>query len=34
MPIAQRIVAAHEGEISVGDGASSGAEIIVTLPKK
>ncbi|MFO0903120.1 MAG: PAS domain S-box protein [Pirellulales bacterium] len=34
MPIAQRIVAAHEGEIAVGDSTHGGAELVVTLPRK
>ena len=34
MAIAQRIVEAHGGTIAVGDHASPGAEIIITLPSK
>jgi two-component system sensor kinase FixL len=33
MAIAQRIVAAHEGELAVGDHGPPGAEILVTLPR-
>jgi signal transduction histidine kinase len=33
MAIAQRIVAAHEGEMAVGDHGPPGAEILVTLPR-
>ncbi|MFO0819842.1 MAG: PAS domain S-box protein [Pirellulales bacterium] len=33
MPIAMRIVAAHEGDLVVGDHGPPGAELIVTLPR-
>lgn len=33
MPIAKRIVAAHEGDLSVGDQGHPGAELLVTLPR-
>jgi len=33
MAIARRIVDAHGGQISVGDGATDGAEFVVTLPR-
>lgn len=33
MAIAQRIVAAHEGELAVGEQGPPGAEIVVTLPR-
>jgi len=34
MPIAGRIVAAHEGDLSVGDQEHPGAELLVTLPRQ
>jgi signal transduction histidine kinase len=34
MAITQRIIEAHGGIIAIGDDRSSGAEIIVTLPRK
>lgn len=34
MAIAKRLVEAHDGRIAVGDAASRGAEIVVTLPKE
>ncbi|MFO0870650.1 MAG: PAS domain S-box protein [Pirellulales bacterium] len=33
MPIALRIVTAHEGDLAVGDSGHPGAEMIVTLPR-
>ncbi|HEY7156104.1 MAG TPA: ATP-binding protein, partial [Gemmataceae bacterium] len=33
LPIIRRIIEAHRGEIAVGEGAGSGAEILITLPR-
>ena len=34
MAIAQRIIEAHQGTITVGDGGHGGAEFLITLPRK
>jgi PAS domain S-box-containing protein len=33
LPIIRRIIEAHRGEIAVGEGTGSGAEILITLPR-